>query len=68
LTAFRRTHNMKSVVLPVGEALITTSEKTEEIIEKEEEKGTIEPVKESTSRNRKLRHSSSDDDPRPEGR
>jgi len=59
---------MKSVVLPVGEALITTSEKTEEIIEKEEEKGTIEPVKESTSRNRKLRHSSSDDDPRPEGR
>ena len=59
---------MKSVVLPVGEALMTISEKTEVIWKKEEEKGTIQPVKESTSRNRNRRHSSSDVDLRREAR
>ena len=68
MTALQRTHNMKSVVLPVGEALMTISEKTEEIWKKEEEKGTIQPVKESTSRNRNRRHSSSDVDLRREAR
>ena len=65
MTALQRTHNMKSVVLPLGEALMTTSEKTEKIFEKEEEKGTI---KESTSRNRNPRHSSINDDLRHEAR
>ena len=53
---------MESVVPPVGEALMTTSEKTKETFEKEEDEETKESVKESTSRNKYRRHSSSDVD------